>query len=269
MSKVHPFFDPMPRIVAHRGDSGSFPENTLPAFESAVAMQVDVIETDVHISKDGHIVIWHDPTLDRNTDASGRIEDHTLDELKTFDAGYTFTVDGGKTFPFRNKGVRLATLKEALETFPATRFNIDLKSKEPEIVDAFIDLIRKKDAFDRVIGASFHLKNLQALRSKEKRIQTSLTTLEVIPLLAKQKLGLLSSKKQKELTIFQVPPRQWGIEVVTPRFVEIMHKRGAIIQVWTINEKEEMKRLLVMGVDSIMTDHPQLAIEVAKELGLR
>ena len=159
--------------------------------------------------------------------------------------------------------------KEALETFPATRFNIDLKSKEPEIVDAFIDLIRKKDAFDRVIGASFHLKNLQALRSKEKRIQTSLTTLEVIPLLAKQKLGLLSSKKQKELTIFQVPPRQWGIEVVTPRFVEIMHKRGAIIQVWTINEKEEMKRLLVMGVDSIMTDHPQLAIEVAKELGLR
>lgn len=269
MSKVHPFFDPMPRVVAHRGDSGSFPENTLSAFESAVSMQVDVIETDVHISKDGHIVIWHDPTLDRNTDATGRIEDHTLKELKTFDAGYTFTVDDGKTFPFRNKGVRLATLAEALETFPTTRFNVDLKSKEPEIVDAFIDLIRKENAFDRVIGASFHLKNLQALRSKEKRIQTSLTTLEVVPLLAKQKLGLLSSKKQNDLTVFQVPPRQWGIEVVTPRFVEIMHKRGAIIQVWTINEKEEMKRLFDMGVDSVMTDHPWQAIEVAKELGLR
>ena len=269
MSKVHPFFDPMPRVVAHRGDSGSFPENTLSAFESAVSMQVDVIETDVHISKDGHIVIWHDPTLDRNTDATGRIEDHTLKELKTFDAGYTFTVDDGKTFPFRNKGVRLATLAEALETFPTTRFNVDLKSKEPEIVDAFIDLIRKENAFDRVIGASFHLKNLQALRSKEKRIQTSLTTLEVVPLLAKQKLGLLSSKKQNDLTVFQVPPRQWGVEVVTPRFVEIMHKRGAIIQVWTINEKEEMKRLFDMGVDSVMTDHPWQAIEVAKELGLR
>ena len=144
-----------------------------------------------------------------------------------------------------------------------------MKSKEETIVAAFIELITKHDAFDRVVGASFHLKNLKALRKAEKRIQTSLTTLEVLPLLAKQKLGVLSSKKQKDLTIFQVPPRQWGIEVVTPRFVEIMHKRGAIIQVWTINEREEMKRLLQMGVDSIMTDHPLIALEVAKELGLR
>lgn len=269
MSKIHPFFDPMPRIVAHRGDSGSFPENTLLAFESAVKMNVDVIETDVHISKDGAIVIWHDPTLDRNTDATGRIEDHTLAELKEFDAGYTFTLDGGVTYPFRGKGVHLATLEEALEAFPTTRFNVDLKSKEETIVAAFIKLITKHDAFDRVVGASFHLKNLKALRKAEKRIQTSLTTLEVLPLLAKQKLGVLSSKKQKDLTIFQVPPRQWGIEVVTPRFVEIMHKRGAIIQVWTINEREEMKRLLQMGVDSIMTDHPLIALEVAKELGFR
>ena len=267
--KIHPFFDPMPRVVAHRGDSGSFPENTLLAFESAVKMNVDVIETDVHISSDGHIVIWHDPTLDRNTNATGRIEDHTLAELKSFDAGYTFTTDGGKSFPFRGQGVQLATLAEALKAFPHMRFNVDLKSKESQIVDAFIQLITEFNAFDRIIGASFHLKNLKELRRKEPRIQTSLTTLEVLPLLAKQKLGLLSPKKQDELLIFQVPPRQWGIEVITPRFIEVMHKRGAIIQVWTINEAEEMKRLLTMGVDSIMTDHPLIAIEVAKELGLR
>ncbi|MFA7560012.1 MAG: glycerophosphodiester phosphodiesterase family protein, partial [Sphaerochaeta sp.] len=114
-----------------------------------------------------------------------------------------------------------------------------------------------------------HLKNLKELRRKEPRIQTSLTTLEVLPLLAKQKLGLLSPKKPEKLTIFQVPPSQWGIEVITPNFIEVMHQRGAIIQVWTINEAEEMKRLLTMGVDSIMTDHPLIAIEVAKELGLR
>ncbi|NBK24594.1 MAG: glycerophosphodiester phosphodiesterase, partial [Spirochaetia bacterium] len=100
------FFDPMPKVVAHRGDSAHYPENTLHAFESAYAMGVDVIETDVHLSKDGEVVIWHDPTLDRNTNGSGMIEDHTLSELKELDAGYTFTKDDGKTFPFRGKGVQ-------------------------------------------------------------------------------------------------------------------------------------------------------------------
>ena len=108
------FFDPMPKVVAHRGDSAHFPENTLHAFESAYAMGVDVIETDVHLSKDGEVVIWHDPTLDRNTNGSGMIEEHTLAELKKLDAGYTFTKDGGKTFPFRAQGVQLCTLRPKL-----------------------------------------------------------------------------------------------------------------------------------------------------------
>ena len=97
------FLSPMPRIVAHRGDSANYPENTLPAFLSGVRMGIDVIETDVHITRDGEIVIWHDPTLERNTDGEGALEIHTLKELKKLDAGYTFTKDGGKTYPFRGK----------------------------------------------------------------------------------------------------------------------------------------------------------------------
>ncbi len=264
------FFDPMPRVVAHRGDSAHFPENTLLAFESANAMKVDVIETDVHLSKDGHIVIWHDPTLDRNTNGSGRIEDHTLEELKSFDAGYTFTTDGGKTFPFRGKDVRLCTLKEALTACPTQRFNIDLKSKENAIVDAFISLIYELQAKDRVIAASFHLSNLKLLRQKAPDIQTSITTLEVLPLLLRQKLHVLSQRQTKNSSvIFQIPVQQWGIKVVTPSFVSTMHKRGCIIQVWTINEEDEMRRLFKMGVDSVMTDKPNLAIKVATEFGYR
>ncbi|MEA5027366.1 MAG: glycerophosphodiester phosphodiesterase [Sphaerochaeta associata] len=263
------FFDPMPRVVAHRGDSAHFPENTLPAFESACKMGVDVIETDVHLSKDGHLVIWHDPTLDRNTDGSGSVEEHTLEELKAFDAGYTFTTDEGKTYPFRGKGVQLCTLQDALQTCPAMCFNVDLKSEGAAIVDAFIQVIKDEHATRRVVAASFHLSNLKLLRKREPRIQTSLTTKEVIPLLALQKLHLLPKRTTaRSKVIFQVPVRQWGIEVITRKFVEVMHARGAVIQVWTINDEAEMHRLYSLGVDSIMTDRPQLAIKVAIEMGL-
>ncbi len=263
------FFDPMPRVVAHRGDSAHFPENTLPAFLSADKMGVDVIETDVHLSKDGHLVVWHDPTLDRNTNGSGRVEDHTLAELKELDAGFTFTPDGGKTFPFRGKGVQLCTLEEALIACPARRFNVDLKSQGEATVDEFIAVVQRQQAKKRVVGASFSLSNLRMLRRKEPRIQTSITTLEVLPLLFGQKLRLLPKRKQTQPTLFQIPPHQWGITVVTPAFIETMHSRGSIIQVWTINEESEIRRLFEMGVDSVMTDKPELAIKVAVELGLR
>lgn len=263
------FFDPLPRVVAHRGDSAHFPENTLEAFQSAYRMGVDVIETDVHLSRDGFLVIWHDETLDRNTDGSGRIEDHTLEELKRFDAGYTFSTDGGATFPFRGKGVRLCTLDEALKACPAQRFNVDLKTKGEAIVDAFIAVLNQNQAKKRVLGASFHLRNLSLLRKKEPRITTSITTVEVLWYLFLHKIHALPKRLHKSRQIiFQVPPRQGPIVVITPSFVRAMHERDAIIQVWTINDRSEMERLYKMGVDSVMTDRPAIAMEVVQALGL-
>ncbi|HZJ87702.1 MAG TPA: glycerophosphodiester phosphodiesterase [Sphaerochaeta sp.] len=263
------FFDPLPRVVAHRGDSAHYPENTLPAFESADRLGVDVIETDVHLSKDGQIVVWHDATLDRTTDGKGAISDYTLEELRAFDAGFMFSPDGGKTFPFRGKGVQLCTLEEALIACPTQRFNVDLKSRGEATVDAFIAVVQRQQAKKRVLGASFHLCNLKMLRKKEPRIQTSLCTLEVMRYLFAQKLRILPKTKQDELMVFQVPAAQWGITVITADFIQRMHSRGAIVQVWTINEESEMRRLFAMGVDSVMTDKPELAIKVAEELGLR
>ena len=263
------FFDPLPRVVAHRGDSAHFPENTLEAFSSAYKMGVDVIETDVHLSKDGILVIWHDETLDRNTNGTGRIEDHTLEELKTYDAGYTFTTDGGATFPFRGKGVQLCTLDEALKACPAQRFNVDLKTWGEPIVDAFIAVLEENQAKKRVVGASFHLANLKILRKKEPRIITSVSRIEVRKFLFLQKTRMLPKILHKSRQIiFQVPPSQGRTTVITPAFVKAMHKRNAIIQVWTINDKAEMVRLFRMGVDSVMTDKPALAMEVVQELGL-
>lgn len=264
----HSFLEPMPRVIAHRGDSRNYPENTLPAFESAVRMGIDVVETDIHLTKDGVLVIWHDPTLERNTDGSGRIEDHTLEELRRFDAGYTFTQDGGKTFPFRGKGVRICTLAEALEHCPEQRFNIDLKTKCPEIVDEFIRVIREHDAVDRVVGASFHLSNLKRLRRLAPDFLTSVTTAEVVPLLFRQKTHTLP-KAFKRKIIFQIPMAAGPVKVVTPAFVKAMHQRGAVVMVWTINDEETMRKLFEMGVDSVMTDDPALVIKVADEMNIR
>jgi glycerophosphoryl diester phosphodiesterase len=260
----------MPRIVAHRGDSHHYPENTLDAFKSAVGMGVDVIETDVHLTKDKEIVIWHDPTLERNTNGSGRVEDHTLAELKELDAGFTFTSDGGASFPFRGKGVRMATLSEALEACPCQRFNVDLKSKDTAIVAAFEQVVIAHGAQDRVLCASFHLENLRLMRHRNRDILTSLTTREVLPLLLKQKAGLLPKELGLGRTaVFQVPVSQWGIKVITPRFISAFHERGAVIQVWTINDEREMARLFDMGVDTVMTDDPATLVKVATKLGLR
>ena len=265
---MHDFLSPMPRVVAHRGDSANFPENTLPAFISGAKMGIDVIETDVHLTRDGEIVIWHDPTLERNTDGEGALEIHTLKELKKLDAGYTFTKDGGKTFPFRGKGVQLCTLSEALEACPDERFNIDLKSQEEDIVETYIDVIRKHHAENRVCTASFHLNNLKKLRAKAPELLTSISTLEVIPLLMKQKMHLLPEHFARKI-IFQVPVKQYGIKVITPSFVSDMHKRDAVVMVWTINNEGEMEYLYSIGVDTIMTDDPRLLMATARKLGIR
>lgn len=265
--KTKSFLDPLPRVVAHRGDSANYPENTLPAFISASKMDIDIIETDVHLTKDGELVIWHDDTLERNTNGTGTLESHTLEELKALDAGYTFTTDGGKTFPFRGKGVQLCTLDEALKACPDSRFNIDLKSQEEEIAEVFIRIIRENKAEDRICCASFHLKNLQKVRALAPDILTSITTAEVIPRVLFR--PFFSNKPSKRKIIFQVPVAQGIFKVITPKFIEKWHKKDAVIMVWTINEEEEMRRLFKLGVDAVMTDNPRLVIKVAEELGLR
>lgn len=263
------FLNPPPLVFAHRGDSKHFPENTLEAFASAIEMNVDVIETDVHLSQDGEVVIWHDDTLERNTNGSGRIEDYTLKELQALDAGWSFTVDGGKSFPFRNQGVRMARLSEALEAFPTQRFNVDLKSKEDAIVEAFLEVVHTHNATDRLLCASFHLKHLQRVRRLEPKLLTSLTTLEIARLIALQRLGLIKRMRRPASLILQVPVRQWKIEVVQEDFVKAIQELGGQVQVWTVNDESEMIRLWNMGIDSIMTDNPRLALEVAQRLNLR
>src|SRR5215213_3160249 len=136
--------------IAHRGGALLAPENTLPAFQQAVARyRTDMLELDVHLSRDGELVVSHDPTLERCTDAEGSLAERTLAQLQQLDAGYHFSPDG-QHFPFRGQGVRLPTLREVLRAFPGLRLNVEAKPDVPGIEDAMHALLREEGALERV-----------------------------------------------------------------------------------------------------------------------
>lgn len=253
----------MPKILAHRGDSAFYPENSLEAFESASSLGVDVIETDIHLTKDGKIIIWHDESVDRQTDGSGAVESFTREELSRLDAGYRFS--SGDSYPFRAKGIRMIGLAEALTHLPDMRFNVDLKTDSPLLVERFVETVRAHDATDRVLGASFHVSNLHRLRSLAPDMASGISSREVKGLLLLQKLHLRIDRSRIGGDVLQVPVRSGPIKVVTPSLIRTFHELGIPIQVWTINDRDQMKWLLSMGVDGIFTDDPRSLIEVLTE----
>ena len=263
----HNFFTPPPRVLAHRGDSEFYPENTLPAFISAGNLKVDVIETDVHLTADDEVVIWHDKTLDRQTNGTGIVEAFTLKQLKMLDAGYYYTKDNGKTFPFRGTGVTLMSLDEALESLPDMRFNIDLKTKNSRLPEKFTEVVERHNAMDRILGASFHTKNLEALRSLMPGMSTSFSMSEVFILFMKQKLGARPSTGEKlKGQVLQIPEHYGILKILTESFMRTFHEAGLHIHVWTINNEDDMRRLIRMGVDGIFTDNPRLLQKVYASL---
>jgi glycerophosphoryl diester phosphodiesterase len=153
----HPYFRGLsPTLhISHRGGSLLAPENTLAAFRMAVERyHTQVLETDVHLTRDGELVVAHDATLEHCTDGVGAVADYTLAELQRLDAGHAFSPDGGHTFPFRGQGVRMPSLREVLRAFPGLRFNIEVKPDVPRIEDAFFQVLREEGALERVCVGS-------------------------------------------------------------------------------------------------------------------
>ena len=132
-------------LMAHRGGEGVWPSNTLYAFQQAAALGADVLELDIHATRDGVLVVRHDPFVESTTDGQGYICELTLAEIQRLDAGYTWTADGGQSFPFRGLGITIPTLEEVLAAFPNVRLNIDIKPEDPAVVAPFVALLRKYD----------------------------------------------------------------------------------------------------------------------------
>lgn len=242
-------------VFAHRGGANLAPENTLEAFRHAARLGADVLELDIRATKDGELVVMHDGSLDRTTDGAGKVGDVTLAELKKLDAGFRFSPDNLQTFPFRGKGVTIPTLAEVFDAFPDKRFNIEPKQSAPSIIKPLCRILRERQLTERVIVGSFSQTALDEFRQECAEVATSASPSEVSKFLAMYKTGL-SENYRPAMQALQIPAYLGSLEIVTKEFVEAAHRKNLKVHVWTINEPAEMRRLIEMGVDGIMTDHP-------------
>jgi glycerophosphoryl diester phosphodiesterase len=251
-----------PVNLAHRGASALAPENTIEAFRLAVEAGAGGLELDVHMTSDGHIVVIHDATVDRTTSGTGAVSEMTLDELRRLDAGHNFSPDGGPTRPYRGRGIRAPTLGEVLERFPAVVVNMEIKAGTPGIEETVLGVLRDANALERTLVVSTPHDVVKRFRKVSGgRVSTGASRWEI-------GIFYISSRFRLERLVrpaydaLQVPLRHRGIPVVTPRFVRAAHARGVRVDAWTINQADEMRRLLDLGVDVIMTDRPGTLAEV-------
>jgi glycerophosphoryl diester phosphodiesterase len=259
------FAPPRPRVFGHRGASGVAPENTLPSFALAAALGAGYLELDVHATRDGEIVVLHDPELDRTTNGSGPVREQTWAALSRLDAGWHFSHDG-HAFPYRGQGVRVPRLAEVVAGFPAHGLNIEIKQGEPAIVDAVLAVLRAGDGLDRTLLAAEHDEIMVAIRAAVgARVATGMSVADVLTFFDRLTRDDWSGYVPPGRAL-QVPPTHDGMEIVTPAFVTAAHRVGLEVHVWTINDPAEIARLLALGVDGVMSDLPGL---VAVAVGRR
>ena len=234
--------------IAHRGGAWEAPENSLLAFRRAVDLGFTYLETDVRATADGVPVIFHDALLDRTTSMSGRIRDLPWRQVRAA------RIHGRQP---------LMTLPELLEEFPTTRFNLDLK--EPNAVEPFVAVMRRMNAWDRVVVGSFgHDRLTRARRMGGVRLATSQSPQEVLRLwLAARGRG--GRYRPPPASCVQVPPTFGGRTVVDRSLLGLAHSFGWHVHVWTIDSAAQMERLIDLGVDGIMTDRPTVLRQVLRQ----
>lgn len=244
-----------PRLFGHRGAAGVAPENTLVSFRRAREAGVDVFELDVHATRDGEVVVLHDPTLDRTTDGAGPVAALTFAELERLDAGHRFTADGGRTHPFRGQGVRVPRLAELLAELPDVPLNIEIKCEGAGIIDAVVGMARAARA--RVVLAAEHDVIMRAIRAAAPDLPTSCATGEVAAFIGALQSGTSPTLPEGAVAL-QIPPTFGDVTLVDAASVAAAHALRAEVHVWTVNDPDEARRLLALGCDGIISDVPHV-----------
>ena len=243
---------PHPFLFAHRGASAHAPENTLAAFELALAQKADGIELDVKLSADGHVVVIHDPTVDRTTGAHGRVKDMSLAELCSLGAGSFFSEN------FSSE--KIPTLEEVFEAMGKRIFiNVELtnyNSPRDQLVESVCMLVKKFNLQKHVMFSSFFASNLSKAGSYLPDVPRGLLALNGIAGAWARSFGYAFGKYQA------LHPY---LKDVTPEQVQRVHRLKGRVHVWTVNKAEDMRQLFHWGVDAIFTDDPQLAVQVREE----
>ncbi|MFT4413844.1 glycerophosphodiester phosphodiesterase [Fredinandcohnia humi] len=260
-----------PLVIAHQGGEQLAPSNTMEAFTLAKELGVDVLEFDIHITKDGHLVTIHDPTVDRTTNGKGAVVDYTLEELQKLDAGYSFqNVDG--EYNYRGKGAHIPSVKEVFEAFHDMPMIIEIKDDNPpermeEVAKNLWELIVEYQMEEQVIVASFDQKIIDVFQTySDGKTPVAAGEQEVVKFVLFHKL-FLRNLYQPEVSFLHIPTSESIFDLADQTVIKGAHRRGVDIHYWTINDKETMKLLIESGADGIMTDRPDLMLEVLNELG--
>ncbi len=254
-------FDQYPLVIAHQGGNLIAPDETLFAYEQAVDLGVDILEGDLHITSDGVLVLIHDESVDRTTNGRGLVEEKTLAELKELDAGYNWTPNDGESYPYRGQGITIPTLEEVFQAFPGYPVNLEIKKTETSLEQPLCELLRKYEMQDKALIASFHDERMAEFREVCPEVATSGSRGEVTKfvILNYAFLGGIYSPAANAL---QVPERDSGILIVRPAFISGANRRNMQVHVWTPNTAEELQHFIDLGVDGIITDRPDLLMEL-------
>ncbi len=261
----HPFLDRSTPIgFAHRGGAGDAPENTLAAFEAAIALGYRYLETDAQVTRDGTVVAFHDDRLERVTDREGVIAELDLADVQAADAGYRFSLDGGRSHPQRGRGLTIPRLEDLLKRWPEARLNIDAKTDRGML--ALIDLINHFDAWDRVCLGSLS-------RGRQRRIRLlsrgrACYAMAPGALAIARLTALCGHMPRLGADCVQLSLGEGPIPIITARFIRAAHRVGLPVHAWTVNDESVMHELLDLGVDGIMTDRLQSLRAVFATRGL-
>lgn len=259
-----------PIVLAHRGGSLIAPEHTMAAFNKAADLGVHGFEIDIRLTKDEEIIVFHDEFIDRTTDGAGKAAEMTLEKLRTFDLGYHF-VDLEGNHSYRDAGEKVVLLRELLEEFPQMYVNIDMKDS-PETYEGSLmpsklwRLIESMGVQDRVAVTSFYdeqidrfnlyAQNRVALGAGENEVRKAYAAYN-------SQFGHLY---QPRADVFQIPVKSSVFRLDSPRFIAFLNELNIPVHYWTINEPEAMHSLIAAGAKGIITDRPDIAVELVSDL---
>jgi glycerophosphoryl diester phosphodiesterase len=248
---MNSLLDPAAKLViAHRGNSAFAPENTLESFHQGLALGADALEFDVRLSRDGRAVVIHDATLERTTNGAGEVAALTVDELQRLDAGCRFTPDGGRTFPFRGRGITIPTLEMVLSAFPDTTMIVEIKTRDASA--EVLRLLSNAGAADRCLIGSFDDRALAPFRgtafahSASRRELTRLYARALAP----------GGPARLEYQALAIPPSFRWIPIPVLRFARMARHAGAVTHVWTIDDPAKARQYWAGAVNGIITNDP-------------
>ena len=261
---AHPFFAlPRPLAIGHRGCAGEVPENTLASFARGAADGAVVIETDVHLTRDGVPVLLHDDDVARVSDGCGPVRELSFAEVRALDAGFRFTAADGSA-PFRGAGLCIPSLSEALASLPGMRFNLELKEDRPEIAERVLAVIRDADREELSLvtsGDDALMEKLRAaVRRSGARVALGASTGDVARFVLAARAG---TTPPGDAMALQIPAGFAGRPLVTPELIAAAHAHGIHVHVWTINDPREIADLIELGVDGVISDFPARVVRAA------